>query len=134
MVLLHLLEELLGDGYHVPADLVVSGLELHCFVDELLALLGVGRPEDSPEEVLLWEVVVIVVGEEVDESGVLLQHHRVDSRDLQALVVRDRLLVRLGELDESLLLGQDLLHESEGAVVFLGEVDLAWVRGAYRPG
>lgn len=126
MVFLHLLEELLGDGDHVPVLLVVPGLELHGLVDELLALLGVGGPEDGPEEVLLGEVVFVVVWEEVLEAWELLEHEWIDSSDLQALVVGHRLLVGLGVLHEALLLRQDLLHEPEGAVVLLGEVDLAW--------
>ncbi len=125
MVFLHLLEELLGDGDHVPVLLVVPGLELHGLVDELLALLGVGGPEDGPEEVLLGEVVFVVVWEEVLEAWELLEHEWIDSSDLQALVVGHRLLVGLGVLHEALLLRQDLLHEPEGAVVLLGEVDLA---------
>ena len=56
MVLLHLLEELLGDGDHVPVLFIIPGFELHCLVYELLALLGVGGPEDGPEEVFLGEV------------------------------------------------------------------------------
>ena len=113
MVLLHLLEELLGDGYHVPVLFIISCLELHCLINKLLALLWVGSLEDRPEEVLLWEVLFIIVREEVDETWKLLQHHRVDSRHLEPLMVWHWLLVSLGEFDKPLLLGQDLLHESE---------------------
>ena len=51
--------------------------------------------------------------EEVDEIWKLLQHHWVDSRDFETLMIRYWLLVGLGEFDKALLLGQDLLHESK---------------------
>ena len=70
--------------------------------------------------------------EEVDEAWKLLQHHRVDSRHFETLMIRYWLLVSLGEFDKALLLGQDLLHESEGALALLWEIDLAYVTRAYK--